>query len=132
MEHEILITKVYNHFKKNIKNWIECDNYLIENQEKIKQINEKTKAVKKKREELSNNITTYMKNNNMHDNIINISDGDLRYNETVAQTPITLKHLKFLLEKYYQDNNSALKIYNYIKENREYKKIIDLKRKINT
>ena len=34
--------------KKNIKNWIECDNYLIENQEKIKQINEKNKAVKKK------------------------------------------------------------------------------------
>ena len=25
MEHEILITKVYNHFKKNIKNWINGD-----------------------------------------------------------------------------------------------------------
>ena len=118
--------------KKNIKNWIECDNYLIENQEKIKQINEKNKAVKKKREELSTWITTYMKKNEMQEHVINISDGDIRYNEQIAQSPITLKHLKNLLENYFQNNEESTKIYNYIKENREYKRIIDLKRKINT
>ena len=77
-------------------------------------------------------ITTYMKKNEMQDHVINISDGDIRYNEQVAQSPITLKHLKNLLENYFQNNEESTKIYNYIKENREYKRIIDLKRKINT
>ena len=36
-------------FKKKIKSWIECDNYILECSEKIKQINEKSKPVKKKK-----------------------------------------------------------------------------------
>ena len=68
----------------------------------------------------------------MNDNIINISDGDIRYNECISQNPITLKHLKNLLDNYFSNPEESIKLYNYIKENREYKKIIDLKRKFNT
>ena len=119
-------------FKKKIKSWIECDNYILECSEKIKQINEKSKPVKKKKEELTVEITKFMSTNNISDNIINISDGDIRYNEYISQNPITLKHLKNLLDNYFTSSEESTKLYNYIKENREYKKITDLKRKINT
>lgn len=117
--------------KTKIKNWIECDNYLLKKQEEIKQINEKSKAVSMKKKELSQWITTYMKENQMQEHVINITDGDIRVNEQISQSPITLKHLKNLLDNYFQNKDESTKIYNYIKENREYKKIIDLKRKIN-
>ena len=118
--------------KKNIKNWIQLDNYIIGCNEQIKQINEKSKPVKKKKDELTSLITKYMVDNNINDNIINISDGDIRYNEYISQTPITLKHLKNLLDNYFPNPEESIKLYNYIKENREYKKITDLKRKFNS
>ena len=117
--------------KTNIKNWIECDNYLKESKKKIQEINEKNKSVLKKRDELNKKITTVLANNNMKDHIINVTDGDIRYNETVSQVPISLKHLKNLLDNYFNSDEQSNKLYNYIKENREYKTIIDLKRKIN-
>ena len=117
--------------KTNIKNWIECDNYLKESKKKIQEINEKNKSVLKKRDELNKKITTVLANNNMKDHIITLTDGDIRYNETVSQVPISLKHLKNLLDNYFNSDEQSNKLYNYIKENREYKTIIDLKRKIN-
>tara|TARA_Y100000589_G_C27172121_1_gene637145 strand:- start:1888 stop:2277 length:390 start_codon:yes stop_codon:yes gene_type:complete len=111
-------------FVDAVKKWVEYDN-------KIQSVNEKMKKIRQDREKLSSNITSYMKNNSMEQTVINIKDGQLKYQEYNTAQPLTYKFLKDCLSDFLGDNEKSSKIIDYIKNKREYKKTTNIKRHIN-
>ena len=61
-------------FKEQIQQWV-----LIDNQLKI--INEKTREIRNKKNELLDGISQYVKNNHIENKTIEISDGSLKFYE---------------------------------------------------
>ena len=58
-------------FEGQIQQWVSLDNQL-------KQLNEKVKDLRDKRNNLEENITTYASENNLSNATVKISDGKLR------------------------------------------------------
>lgn len=61
-------------FIENVKNWV-----IMDSQMKI--INEKTKKIRESKHQLSDSICEYMKESNLLENKIGITDGELRIYE---------------------------------------------------
>ena len=62
-------------FEGQIQQWVSIDNQL-------KQLNDKTKDLREKRNVLEQNITTYATNNNLSNSTVQISDGRLKFTNT--------------------------------------------------
>lgn len=117
-------------FKTDLKKWIALDNEIRIIQNKIKKLNDETKSYKDNKEELTHKITNFMRENNMESNVITTSDGSIKFHESVIQSSITLKFLKTSLLQYYENEDEAEKVFNFIKNNRSSKTYFDLHRKI--
>ena len=59
-------------FESQIQQWVSIDN-------QIKQLNEKTKELREKKNTLEQNITSYASSNNLSSSTIQISDGKLKF-----------------------------------------------------
>ena len=120
-----------NYFKKDIVNYIKCDDY-IKTQEK------KLREYRKKRTELENTIVDYMFKNNINKSDIKVGDSKLRYHENKTKTNLNQNFIKNKLKEYFLEKHSNLgeskcigiadDIYNYIENSRIYNKKIVLKR----
>ena len=108
-------------FENLIKEWVYLDN-------KLKHMNEEINKIRKKRNNISNNIISYAYNNNIQNNIIKISDGNLRFTQTNQYNTITFKHLEECLNKFINNENNVNTIIKYIKNTRKKKIINDIKR----
>ena len=115
----------------NIQQWITIDNQIIKMSKKIKEINDEIKPIKDNRDILTNKITTFMREKNIEDNIITTSDGSIKFHESIVHAPITLKHLKICLLQYFDTEQDAEKLFDFIKNNRSHKTVCELNRKIN-
>ena len=74
------------HFKKNVKDWLELDN-------QIKELEKKTRELKKlKNKQLEPKITGFMRSYNISD--LNTESGKLRCNERNTKTPINKKTIQ--------------------------------------
>ena len=62
-------------FENQIQQWVSLDNQL-------KQLNEKVKDLRDKRNNLEENITSYASENNLSNATVKISDGRLRFTNT--------------------------------------------------
>ena len=111
-------------FQQNIKQWVSLDSQL-------KTLNEKTKEIRNKKNELTDNIINFVDNNNLSSSTIKISDGKLKFAQTKQQAPITLGFLEGCLNDIIGDEEKVNQIMNYIKEHREVKLISDIKRYYN-
>ena len=107
--------------KENIKEWVTLDNYS-------KIINEKNKEVRQKKKEIRNNIMNYVESNNLIDNVIQISDGKLKFQYIKSYAPISLKYVEKCLNDCIKNEKQVDILMNYIKENREVKEHQDIKR----
>ena len=119
-------------FKTDVQKWIALDNHILKLGNKIKEIQEQSKSHKENKDILTSRITNFMRENKMEENIITTSDGSIKFHETVTQGSITLKFLKTSLLQYFNnDEETATKIFDFIKNNRSSKTSFDLFRKIN-
>ena len=108
-------------FEGQIQQWVQLDNQL-------KQINEKVKDLREKRNTLEQNITTYAASNNLTNSTVQISDGKLKFANTKVQEPLTFKYLEKTLNDVIKNESQVKLIMEHIKQKREIKIVPEIKR----
>ena len=108
-------------FENQIQQWVSVDNQL-------KQINEKTKELREKRNILEQNITNYASSNNLSNSTVQISDGKLKFTNTKVQEPLTFKYLEKTLSEVIKNESQIKLIMEHIKQKRSYKIVPEIKR----
>lgn len=111
-------------FKNDIKKWVSIDN-------KIKNINDELRELRRNKTDISDNINSYVEENQLDASTISISDGRLKFTETRQIQPITLKFIEICLKECIDDDSALEQIMDHIKESREYKINKDIKRYYN-
>jgi len=108
-------------FEGQIQQWVSIDNQL-------KQLNEKTKDLREKRNVLEENITTYATNNNLSTSTVQISDGRLKFTNTKIPEPLTFKYLEKTLGEVIKNDSQVKLIMEHIKQKRNVKVVPEIKR----
>jgi len=107
-------------FIEEIRTWILYDSQL-------KLINQKLKIIRDKKTNLTKNICHYASQNNVQ-NKIEISDGHLSFYEKKDYSPLTYGYVEKCLGELISDKTQVQYIINYMKQNREVNKNMDIKR----
>ena len=108
-------------FENQIQQWVSLDNQL-------KNLNEKVKELREKRNSLESNITTYAFNNNLSKSIVHINDGKLKFTNTKIPEPLTFKYLEKTLNEVIKNESQVKVIMEQLKNKREVKIIQEIKR----
>jgi len=108
-------------FVENVQKWVILDKQL-------KIINEKTKDIRETKQQLTEEICTYIKNKNMTNTKIEISDGELKMYEKKDYSPLTFTYVEESLAKILSDKSQVEYIIQYLKSNREIKSSLDIRR----
>ena len=108
-------------FEGQIQEWISLDNQL-------KELNDKIKGLRDKRNSLEQNITNYASTNNLSNATIKISDGKLKFVETKVPECLTFKYLDKTLREVIKNENQVIAIMEHIKQKRNIKVITEIKR----
>lgn len=108
-------------FIENVKNWVTMDSQM-------KIINEKTKKIRESKHQLSESICEYMKESNLLDNKIGITDGELRIYEKKEYSPLSYTYIETCLAEIIHDKKQLDYIIQYLKRKREITTSLDIKR----
>ena len=108
-------------FIENVQKWVILDKQL-------KIIHEKTKDMRETKQHLTEEICTYIKNKNMTNTKIEISDGELKMYDKKEYSPLTFTYLEESLGKIITDKSQVEYIIQYLKSNREIKSSVDIRR----
>ena len=108
-------------FENEIKQWVQLDNQL-------KELNERTKLLREKRNTLEKNITTYAASNNLSNSTVQISDGRLKFTNTKVPEPLTFKYLEKTLGEIIRDEDKVQLIMEHVKQKRSVKIVPEIKR----
>ena len=108
-------------FENQIQQWISLDNQL-------KQLNEKVKDLRDKRNNLEENITSYASENNLSNATVKISDGRLKFTNTKVQEPLTFKYLEKTLGEVIKNESQVKLIMEHLKQKRAVKLVSEIKR----
>jgi hypothetical protein len=111
-------------FEQTINQWI-----LLDNQLKI--YNEKIKELREKKHVIEESLTQYASKNNLSNSTIEINDEKLKFVNSKMISPLTFKHIEKSLGEIIKNTDQVNTILNYIKKNREYKIVNELKRYYN-
>ena len=106
-------------FVENVKKWVLCD-------QQLKIIKEKSDKIRDTKHVLGSAICTYMDENNLSQNEIEITDGKLKIYEKKEYSPLTFSYIEQSLAKIIPDKSHVQFIIQYLKENREIKTTTDL------
>ncbi len=108
-------------FEKKVQEWVMMDN-------QIKTLNDKIKELKELRNTNEVEILTHVEKNHLNKTTINISDGNLKFVSVNQTAPLTLRHIAECLEKCIKNKEQVDYVMNVIKNSRERKSIMDIKR----
>jgi hypothetical protein len=108
-------------FENQIQQWVSLDNQL-------KQLNEKVKDLRDKRNNLEENITSYASENNLSNATVKISDGKLKFTNTKVQEPLTFKYLEKTLGEVIKNESQVKLIVEHLKQKRAVKIVPEIKR----
>jgi dihydroorotase len=108
-------------FENQIQQWVSLDNQL-------KQLNEKTKDLREKRNVLEEKITNYASSNNLSNATVEISDGKLKFVNTKVQEPLSYKYLEKTLSEIIKNETQVKLIMEHIKQKRSAKIVPEIKR----
>lgn len=117
----LIVSQPENKFVENIKQWV-----LIDTQMKL--INEKTKKLREHKASLTSQIVSHMEKNNLQNSKIEITDGMLRLYNKKEYSPLTYGYIEKCLANIISDKSHVDYIIQYLKENREIKNEIDIRR----
>ena len=110
-------------FNTNVIKWIDYDN-------EIKKYNDKLKSLKSEKNSLEVDILSHIENNNLQQNIFNLPSysSKLKYNKNKSYETMTNKYLIDKFTKYFNDEDKALHLFNFLKEERSLTSKCCLKR----
>ena len=108
-------------FETNIQKWVAIDNQL-------KILNEKSKELREEKNDLLDDLNTYVETNRLNNASIDISDGKLKFAQTKITQPLTLKFIETCLSNIINEPTQVSQIMKYIKDKREKKEISEIKR----
>jgi len=108
-------------FQTEIKEWVHLDS-----QSKV--LNEKLKDIRNKKNEISDNIFSFVETNNLSSSTIKISDGRLKFAQSKQTAPITLGFLETCLMDLFNNEDKVAEIMEFIKSKREIKFSPEIKR----
>ena len=110
-------------FNRNILEWIDYDNT-------IKAKNEAIKELRLKRDNLETSILQHIQENNLEDNVFNITsmNTQLKVNKTNTKETISYKFLETTLMKYFNNETKTKDLLDFIKNNRNCVEKINLRR----
>ena len=108
-------------FENQIQQWVSLDNQL-------KQLNEKVKELRDKRNHLEENITNYASENNLSNATVKISDGRLKFTNTKVPEPLTFKYLERSLGEVIKNESQVNLIMEHLKQKRIIKIVPEIKR----
>ena len=108
-------------FENQIQQWVQLDNQL-------KQLNDKTRELREKRNTLEQNITNYASSNNLSNATVQISDGKLKFANTKVPEPLTFKYLEKTLREVIKNESQVKLIMEHIKQKRAVKLVPEIKR----
>lgn len=108
-------------FESQIKQWVQLDNQL-------KELNDKTKELREKRNTLEKNITGYANSNNLSSSFIQFENSKLKFTNTRVPEPLTFKYLEKVLSEIIKNENQVKLIMEHIKQKREIKIVPEIKR----
>jgi nitrogen regulatory protein PII len=113
-----------NNLDKTIQTWVELDNEL-------KKLNEKTKDIRTRKNDVEDKIMTYVEDNSMNNSVVNITDGKIKFCEVKQTQPLTLGFLEKCLSEVIANQSQVKQIVDYIKSKRETKMVPEIKRYYN-
>jgi hypothetical protein len=108
-------------FENQIQQWVSLDNQL-------KQLNEKVKDLRDKRNNLEENITSYASENNLSNATVKISDGRLKFTNTKVPELLTFKYLEKSLGEVIKNESQVKLIVEHLKQKRAVKIVPEIKR----
>jgi hypothetical protein len=108
-------------FEQQIQQWVSIDNQM-------KQLNDKLKDLKNKKNDLSESIFS---NDSINNTIIQLSDGKIKFIQTKETQQLTFKYLETCLHEIIKNEEQVSKIVEYIKNKRNIKFIPEIKRVYN-
>lgn len=108
-------------FEGQIQQWVQIDNQL-------KQLNDKAKELRDKRNLLEQNITTHAFSNNLSNSTVKISDGRLKFVNTKVQEPLTFRYLEKTLSEIIKNESQVKLMIEHIREKRSVKIVPEIKR----
>lgn len=111
----------HENFVTNVQKWAILDTQL-------KIVNEKTKKMREMKHDLTREICDYMNDTNKP---IKISDGELRLYEKNEYKPLSYGYIQECLENIIKNQDHIEYIMQYLKDNREVKTSMDIKRVYN-
>jgi hypothetical protein len=110
-------------FIENVKRWTAIDT-------KLKIVNENTRKLREMKHDLTAEICDYMTKNDLANNTIGISDGDLKIYDKKEYAPLTFGYVQKCLNEIISNKEDAAKIVEYMKKHREVKTSKDIRRRI--
>lgn len=108
-------------FEGQIQQWVSVDNQL-------KQLNEKVRELREKRNTLEGKLVTYASENNLSNATVKISDGRLKFTNTRVQEPLTFKYLEKTLSEVIKNESQVKLIMEHLKQKRTTKLVPEIKR----
>lgn len=108
-------------FEQNIQQWVSIDN-------QIKLLNDKIHELRERKNQLGENITNHVEQNNLRNATVQISDGKLRFVNTKVSSPLTFKYVEKSLGEIIKNQTQVKQIVEYLKEKREVKFVPEIKR----
>jgi flagellar basal body P-ring protein FlgI len=116
-----LVVEPKKQFVENIQKWVVLDKQL-------KLIHEKTKEIRENKNKITHDICNYIQNKNLTNTKIEISDGELKMYEKKEYSPLTFSYIEDSLSKIITDKSQINYIIQFLKQNREIKSSVDIRR----
>lgn len=106
---------------------VKCIQNYVALDDKIKELNDKSKELREKKAVFSKYICDFVEKNNVNKNI-KITDGELKINERKDYTALSYSFIEGCLNEIIKDENKVSYIIDYLKEKREIKTSLEIKR----
>ena len=111
-------------FEDDVRKWATLDTRLSD-------INNAAKEVRNERNEVEGSILRHVERNSLNNATVKLSDSRLRFIDSKTHPPLTFKFIKSCLNEIIEDPEEVDGIISYIKNKREPKTSLGIKRYFN-
>ena len=108
-------------FEQQVQQWVSVDN-------QIRVLTEKIHELRDNKNNIGENLTSYIASNDLKNATIQISDGKLKFVTTKVTAPLTFKYVEKTLGEVIKNEKQVQQIVIYLKQKRETKLVPEIKR----
>ena len=108
-------------FEEKVQQWVQNDN-------QIKQLQEKIKLLRDNKHKLTESLHNYAEQNKLSGATIQITDGKLKFAEMRVSQPLTFTYVEACLKDIISKDEQVKQIMQHIRSKREVKVVQEIKR----